>query len=283
MSSSRAPLTWFITGASRGLGFHWATAALERGDRVAATSRSAASLEPLVAKFGEQVLALELDVADSAAAGQAIHAAEDHFDGIDVLVNNAGQALMGTVEEVSEEQARAQYDVNFFGPLWTTRAALPGMRAQGHGRIIQVSSYGGLVAYPTMGLYHSSKWALEAVSQALAAEVAGQGIHVTLVEPLTFATELGAKAPAVEPMPEYDSVRQGLMAGAADSPFVTGDPAATADAILAIVDAPEPPLRVLFGINGIEPMRAEYASRIAEFEKWDHVAHLAQGAAPAGQ
>jgi NAD(P)-dependent dehydrogenase (short-subunit alcohol dehydrogenase family) len=275
--SSPTPLTWFITGASRGLGSHWVKAVLDRGDQVAATSRHASSLEPLIAEYGDRVLPLEFDIADSDAVKRAVRAAEDRFGGIDVLVNNAGHALIGAVEEVSEEQARTQYEVNFFGPLWTTRAVLPGMRARGRGRIIQVSSYGGLVSYPTMGLYHSSKWALEAMSQALASEIAGQGIHVTLVEPLTFATDLGSRAPAVKPMPEYEPVRQALVAGAKDSPFVTGDPASTSAALLEIVDAPHPPLRVLFGANGIEPLRAEYDNRLAEFEKWDHVARLAQG------
>lgn len=152
-----SPLTWFLTGASRGLGFHWARAALSRGDRVAATARNVSSLKPLSDEFGDQVLPLAFDVADATAVRRAVAEAERRLGGIDVLVNNAGHALRGTVEEVSEEQARAQFDVNFFGALWTTRAVLPGMRARGHGRIIQVSSYGGLVSHPTMGLYHSSK------------------------------------------------------------------------------------------------------------------------------
>jgi NAD(P)-dependent dehydrogenase (short-subunit alcohol dehydrogenase family) len=277
MTSAHQPTTWFVTGASRGLGSHWVKAALDRGDRVAATSRSISTLGHLVETYGERALPLQLDVSDAAAVDQAVRTAEERFGGIDVLVNNAGHALMGAVEEVSPEQARAQYDVNFFGPLWTTRAVLPGMRARGHGRIIQVSSYGGLVAFPTMGLYHSSKWALEAMSQALAGEVTGHGIHVTLVEPLTFATDLGTSAPQVEPMPEYDGVRAALMAGMQDSPFVTGDPAATADALLAIADAPNPPLRVLFGSNGIKTLRAEYDRRIDELEQWDHISQLAQG------
>jgi NAD(P)-dependent dehydrogenase (short-subunit alcohol dehydrogenase family) len=270
-------MTWFLTGASRGLGAHWARAALSRGDRVAAAARDAASLKPLTGDFGDLVLPLALDVADSDAVRQAVGETERRFGGIDVLVNNAGHALGGAVEEVSEEQARAQFDVNFFGALWTTRAVLPGMRARGHGRIIQVSSYGGLVSYPTMGLYHSSKWALESMSQALSAEVAGQGILVTLVEPLTFATGLGETAPAVAPMPEYAPVREALMAGMKDAPFATGDAATTVDAMLAIVDAPNPPLRVLFGTGGIEPLQEEYDRRIAELRAWDHVARLAQG------
>ena len=278
MTSTRQPTTWFVTGASRGLGAHWVKAALDRGDRVAATSRNASALEHLVDSYGDRALPLQLDVSDAAAVDHAVRTADERFGGIDILVNNAGHALMGTVEEVSPEQAKAQYDVNFFGPLWTTKAVLPGMRERGHGRIIQVSSYGGLVAFPTMGLYHSSKWALEAMSQALAGEVAGHGIHVTLVEPLTFATDLGTSAPQVEPMPEYDGVRAALMAGMQDSPFVTGDPGATADALLAIADAPNPPLRVLFGSNGIEPLRAEYDRRIAELEQWEHISQLAQGA-----
>ncbi|GAA5186522.1 SDR family oxidoreductase [Rugosimonospora acidiphila] len=267
--------TWFLTGASRGLGAHWAEAILERGDNLAATARDAATLKALTDRYGDRVLALELDVTDRAAVDAAVNRVEQHFGGIDLLVNNAGHMLHGAVEEVSADQARAQMDVNYFGSLWTTKAVLPGMRQRRQGRIMQVSSLGGLVAYPALGIYQASKWALEAMSQSLAAEVAAYDIHVTLIEPIMFPTGLAAASPQSTPDPAYAHAREALYAGAAG--FVPGDPAATAQAILALADAPNPPLRVLFGINGLEALRTEYAGRLAGLEKWEHLSRLAQG------
>ncbi|MDG4780743.1 SDR family NAD(P)-dependent oxidoreductase [Micromonospora sp. WMMD961] len=276
--TTNAPKTWFITGASRGLGVRWAEAALSRGDRVAATARSADALRPLVESYGDLVLPLELDVTDETAVHQAIDTAEDRLGGIDILVNNAGQAVMGAVEEVSAAQARVQMEVNYFGALYATQAVLPHMRERRRGRIIQISSMGGVIATPVMGTYHATKWALEALSQALAAEVSEYGIHVTLIEPLTFPSELGTPAPQ---MSEYDHARKALMAGFEGTGIAPGDPAAAAQAILAVADDPNPPLRVLFGANGLKLLRPEYARRIALWEEWDHLARLAQGTSPA--
>ncbi|GAA4995768.1 SDR family NAD(P)-dependent oxidoreductase [Actinopolymorpha pittospori] len=267
--------TWFLTGASRGLGAHWAEAILDRGDNLAATARDAATLKPLTDRYGDRVLALKLDVTDRAAVDAAVDEVEQCFGGIDLLVNNAGHMLHGAVEEVSADQARAQMDVNYFGALWTTRAVLPGMRRRRHGRIMQVSSIGGLVAYPTLGIYQASKWALEAMSQSLAAEVAAYGIHVTLIEPIMFPTGLAAASPQSTPDPAYADAREALYAGAAG--FLPGDPAATAQAILALADTPNPPLRVLFGTNGLDALRTEYAGRLAGLEEWDYISRLAQG------
>lgn len=277
MTVSDKGRTWFITGASRGLGALWAEAVLARGERVAATARDAGTLRPLVDRYGDRAQALELDVTDTAAVNDAVRTAEKHFGGIDILVNNAGHMLTGAVEEVTEEHARAQMDVNFFGALWTTRAVLPGMRQRGSGRILQVSSLGGLLAFPTMGIYQASKWALEAMSQSLAAEVAGHGIHVTLIEPLMFPTGLAAASPRSRQDPAYAPVREALEAGMRDSDFRPGNPAATADALLALADLPEPPLRVLFGAGGLPVVRAEYQARLASLEQWDDLARLAQG------
>jgi NAD(P)-dependent dehydrogenase (short-subunit alcohol dehydrogenase family) len=271
------PRTWFITGASRGLGAHWARAALERGDRVAAAGRDAAALRPLAETFGDRVFPLGFDVADDAAAQAAVQTAEERFGSIDILVNSAGHMLHGAVEEVSAAQARAQMDVNYFGALWTTRAVLPGMRKRRSGRIMQVSSIGGLVAYPALGIYQASKWALEAMTQSLAAEVAAYGIHVTLIEPIMFPTGLAAASPQADPQPAYAHAREALYAGATASGLTPGDPAATAAAVLALADSPNPPLRVLFGANGLGVLRTEYASRLAGLEEWDHLSRLAHG------
>ncbi|REE65901.1 NADP-dependent 3-hydroxy acid dehydrogenase YdfG [Streptomyces sp. 3212.3] len=278
MSRAMTSRTWFLTGASRGLGAHWAEAILARGDRLAATARDKTSLASLSERYGDdRFVPLQLDVRDSAAVRDAVQSAEVTFGGIDVLVNNAGHMLTGAVEEVEEEQARAQMDVNYFGALWATRAVLPGMRQRRAGRILQVSSFGGLVAYPALGIYQASKWALEAMSESLAAEVAAYGIHVTLIEPIMFPTGLAAASPQARQDPAYAYARQALYAGAAASGLTPGDPAATAEALLALAETPEPPMRVLFGTGGLEALRTEYSGRLAGLEQWDHVARLAQG------
>src|ERR1700729_3616441 len=182
---------WFITGTSKGFGRVWAEAALARGDQVAATARNVGSLAPLIERYADKVAAITLDVTDRAAVGAAITEAHARFGRLDVVINNAGYGLFGAIEEISEAEARAQLETNLFGALWVTQAALPILRAQGSGHIIQVSSIGGVNAFPTVGLYHASKWGLEGFSQALAAEGAGCGIKVTIVEPTGYSTDWG--------------------------------------------------------------------------------------------
>jgi len=267
---------WFITGTSKGFGRVWAEAALARGDRVAATARRVGTLAPLVERYGNQVAAITLDVTDKGAVDAAVQEAHASFGRLDVVINNAGYGLFGAIEEVSEAEARAQIDTNLFGALWVTQAALPIMRAQGSGHIIQVSSIGGINAFPTVGLYHASKWGLEAFSQSLAAEVAGFGIKVTIVEPGGFATDWGgSSAQRAAPMPAYDAARA-AMAGFRSS-NIPGDPDATGPAILRVVDAKDPPLRIFFGSGGLPMTRAEYARRLDTWEKWNDVSLEAQG------
>jgi NAD(P)-dependent dehydrogenase (short-subunit alcohol dehydrogenase family) len=267
---------WFITGTSKGFGRVWAEAALARGDRVAATARDVSSLQSLVERYGDRVAALALDVTDKGAVHQAITAAHARFGRLDVVINNAGYGLFGAIEEVSESEARAQMETNLFGALWVTQAALPIMRAQGSGHIIQISSIGGINAFPTVGLYHASKWALEGFSQSLAAEVAPHGIKVTLVEPAGYATDWsGPSAQRATPLPAYDAARSAIAAFRSGNK--PGDPDATAEAILKVVDAKDPPLRVFFGTVGLPMARAEYARRIDLWEKWQDVSTLAQG------
>jgi len=271
---------WFITGTSRGFGRVWAEAALARGDRVAATARDVKTLAPLVERYGDLVAPLTLEVTNKAAASAAIAFAHERFGRLDVVVNNAGYGLFGTIEEVSESEARAQLETNLFGALWVTQAALPFMRAQGSGHIIQVSSIGGVNAFPTVGLYHASKWGLEGLSQSLAAEVAGFGIKVTIVEPGGFATDWGgASAKRAAPMGVYDSARAAIAAVRGNSR--PGDPEATGPAILKVVDATNPPLRIFLGSSGLPMTRAEYARRIETWEKWNDVSIEAQGNLPA--
>ena len=196
--------TWFITGASRGFGREWTIAALERGDRVAATARDTSTLDDLAQKYGDALLVLHLDVTDREADVAAVQQAHEHFGRLDVVVNNAGYGQFGLIEEISEEEARAQFETNVFGALWVTQAALPILREQGSGHLLQVSSIGGISAFPNIGIYNASKWALEGFSQALAAEVADFGIKVTLIEPGGFDTDWGgASAKHATPLPAY--------------------------------------------------------------------------------
>jgi NAD(P)-dependent dehydrogenase (short-subunit alcohol dehydrogenase family) len=273
---SNGPKVWFITGTSKGFGRIWAEAALERGDRVAATARNIESLKDLVETYGDAVMPISLDVTDKAAVDSAVAQAHDHFGRLDVVVNNAGYGLFGTVEEVTEEQARAQMETNFFGALWVTKAALPYLRAQRSGHVIQVSSIGGVQAFPTLGLYHASKWALEGFSQSLSVEVADFGIHVTLIEPTGYTTDWrGASSVQTEHLPAYDGLREKLTTlwNIADR----GNPEATGPAILQLVDADDPPLRIFFGRGPLEMIRAEYAQRIATWEEWNALSELAHG------
>jgi NAD(P)-dependent dehydrogenase (short-subunit alcohol dehydrogenase family) len=267
---------WFITGTSKGFGRIWAEAALARGDRVAATARDVKMLRPLADQYGEAVLALALDVDDKAAVDAAIAETIARFGRIDVAINNAGYGQFGAIEEITEADARAQMETNFFGALWVTKAVLPQMRAQGSGHIIQVSSIGGVNAFPTIGLYHASKWALEGFSQALASEIAAFGIKVTIVEPAGYATDWsGPSAKRATPIAAYDEVR--ATRAAARAAATPGDPEASGPAILKVVDAEDAPLRIFFGSIGLPMTRAEYARRIETWEKWNDVSIEAQG------
>jgi NAD(P)-dependent dehydrogenase (short-subunit alcohol dehydrogenase family) len=268
---------WFITGSSRGFGREWAIAALERGDSVAATARDTATLDDLVAAHGDDVRPITLDVTDRAAAFAAVDRAHRHFGRLDVVVNNAGYGQFGMVEELSEAEARAQIETNLFGALWVTQAALPFLREQGNGHIVQVSSIGGISAFPTVGIYHASKWGLEGLSQALAAEVASFGIKVTLVEPGGFSTDwAGSSAGHATPLPAYDALREEVTQWRA-TVSTPGDPAATRAAILTLVDLDDPPLRVFFGEAPLGIATADYESRLANWNTWQPLAVAAQG------
>jgi NAD(P)-dependent dehydrogenase (short-subunit alcohol dehydrogenase family) len=270
--------TWFITGASRGFGREWTIAALERGDSVAATARDTGTLADLIERHGDRLLPLELDVTDRQADFAAVRRAHERFGRLDVVINNAGYGHFGMIEELSEAEARAQLETNLFGALWVTQAALPLLRAQGSGHIIQVSSIGGISAFPMVGMYHASKWGLEGFSQALAQEVADFGIKVTLIEPGGFSTDWsGPSAKHSEQLPAYDDLRQKSQQWRAQRSAKPGDPTASAAAILRVVDAAEPPLRVFFGAAPLAIAEQDYASRLETWRAWQDVAELAQG------
>jgi NAD(P)-dependent dehydrogenase (short-subunit alcohol dehydrogenase family) len=270
--------TWFITGTSRGFGREWAIAALDRGDRVAATARNLDALDDLAAKYGDAILPVRLDVTDRDADFAAVRQAHERFGRLDVVVNNAGYGQFGMVEEISEAEIRAQLETNLLGALWVTQAALPYLRGQGGGHILQVSSIGGISAFMNTGAYHASKWALEGISQSLAQEVAGFGIKVTLIEPSGYSTDwAGPSAKHATGLPAYDLVREEAAAARARRFTAPGDPAATREAILRLVDSENPPLRMFLGESPLRIATADYESRMAAWREWQPVAAAAQG------
>ncbi|MFJ1459987.1 SDR family oxidoreductase [Nocardia sp. N2S4-5] len=270
------PKAWFITGASRGFGREWTLAALSRGDQVAGTARNLKTLHEITTKYPDTFLPLQLDVTNRSADFATVEQAAHHFGHLDVVVNNAGYGHFGMIEELTEPEVRAQLETNVFGALWVTQAALPILRAQGSGHIIQVSSIGGISAFPNLGAYHASKWALEGFSQALAREVAPFGIHVTLIEPGGFDTDWsGPSAQHSTPNPAYDEIRDARNRARAGQHG--GEPTATRPAILAVVDADQPPLRLFLGEAPLTIATADYESRLSEWRKWQPIAASAQG------
>jgi NAD(P)-dependent dehydrogenase (short-subunit alcohol dehydrogenase family) len=268
---------WFITGTSRGFGREWASATLKRGDKVAATARNTASLDDLVEKYSDAVLPIQLDVTDREADFAAVKQAHDHFGRLDIVVNNAGYGQFGFVEELSEQDARDQIETNVFGALWVTQAALPYLREQRSGHIIQVSSIGGITAFPNVGIYSASKWALEGFSQALAQEVAPFGVHITLIEPAGYDTDWsGSSSRRAEQLAAYADVHAATDAERKNR-WQQGDAKASAAALLKVVDAEEPPLRVFFGEAPLRLAKADYEDRLRTWEQWQPVAELAQG------
>lgn len=270
--------TIFITGASRGFGKLWAEAFLKRGDKVAATARDLSALDELVAAYGDNILPIQLDVNNRQQIIDVTNQVKAHFGGIDVLINNAGYGLFGTVEETSEEQARSQMETNFFGLLWVTQAVLPVMRAQKNGHIIQVSSLLGLTTVPLLGLYNASKFAVEGLSESIASEVAHLGIKVTLVEPNGFTTEW-AGASAIQTSSEiedYNPVRAAF-AESGENQDSWGKPEATISAILAVADNPNPPARLLLGKVAYHTVHKVYTQRIKDIEAWKEVSIDAHG------
>jgi len=269
--------TWFITGASRGFGRIWAEAALSRGDKVAATARNLSDFADLKQRFGDAVLPLALDVTDAGQVRRVVAEAHARFGRLDVILNNAGYALVGTVEEASEADVRALFDTNYFGMLRVIQAALPLLRKQGRGHIIGVSSGLGIGTMPLIGFYCTTKWAVEALHESLAQEVKPFGINVTILEPGAYATDFGSPASrkVSTGMDAYADLRQRMFAHL--STAERGDPEATREAILKLVDTDNPPLRLALGSHLLPGARALYADRIATWEAWEAVSNAAQG------
>lgn len=268
---------WFITGASRGFGRIWTEAALKRGDKVAATARNLASIAALKETYGDNVLTLELDVTNAAQAKEAIQKAHAHFGRLDIVLNNAGYSLVGTIEEASPEDVKAMYDTNIFGAVTVIQAALPLLREQGYGHILGTSSNLGHVTLPVIGYYASSKWAFEAIHESLALEVKNFNIKVTIIEPGAYATEFGTPeslkfAPSMD---IYNDFKANFFESLQN--MERGNPTATPESLFKAVDAENPPLRLSLGSNNLAWVRGVYTERMAEWEAWEDVAVAAQG------
>lgn len=266
----------FITGASKGFGKIWAKAFLEQGDKVVATARNLDALNDLTDAYGDSILPIQLDVNDHDACFAAVNQAKEHFGSIDVLINNAGYGLFGTIEETTEKEARDQIETNVFGLLWVTQAIIPVMRAQGNGHIIQVSSVLGVVSPPVLGLYNASKFAVEAISESLAAEVKAFGINVSIVEPNTFGTDWsGASAVHTTANPVYDELKKAFFGSLTEDSI--GVPEATKEAILKLVNSENPPLRLTLGKVAYPWIKQVYEQRLATWEEWEEVSSNAHG------
>jgi NAD(P)-dependent dehydrogenase (short-subunit alcohol dehydrogenase family) len=276
MPSPTSSKVWFITGASRGFGRIWADAALQRGDQVAATARTLASIADLKEKYGANALTLELDVTGPEQVKTAVAQAHSHFGKLDVVVNNAGYSLVGTIEEATGDEVRALYETNIFGTLSVIQAALPLLRKQGGGHILGVSSGLGHLTVPLIGYYCSSKWAYEAIHETLAAEVKPFGIKVTIVEPGAYATEFGSPTSLklATGLDLYAELRKQVYERLQS--MERGDPNATPEALFKLVDAENPPLRFILGSQVLPMVRAAYADRLATWEAWESISNAAE-------
>lgn len=265
--------TWLITGSSRGLGRALAEAVLAAGNQLVATARKPEQLADLVAKYGDRVRAVALDVTDAAAARAAVKAAVESFGRLDVVVNNAGYGDMASVEDVTDDAFRAQIDTNFYGTVHVTRAALPYLREQGAGHIIQITSVGGRSTAPGIGAYQSAKWAVEGFSGVLAQEVAPLGIKVTCIEPGAFRTDWAGSSMTIPPIrPEYEPTVGEMARHVRESNgSQEGDPAKAAQVMLQIVDMAEPPRNLILGSRALDMVLAADAARTANDLKWEHL------------
>ncbi len=273
MSDTAAP-RWLITGCSTGIGREIARCALEAGHRVAVTARRVEDVADFVDDFGAQAIALPLDVTDRTAIDAAVAACDEAFGGIDVLVNNAGYGYLSAVEEGDDAEVRKLFDTNYFGVVDTLKAVLPGMRLRGSGRIINISSMTGLVANPPNAYYSSTKFALEALTEALAKEVGPLGIKVTAIQPGGFRTDWAKRSmkEASMPIDAYAGdvgVRKDLIKQFAD--HLPGDPRKVGEAVVMIAGLDDPPLRLLLGADVLKATRDKLAELAASIDEWEPV------------
>jgi NAD(P)-dependent dehydrogenase (short-subunit alcohol dehydrogenase family) len=265
---------WLITGCSTGIGREIARAALEAGHSVVATARRVETVQGFVDEFGDRALAVPLDVTDKDQIADAVAAAEAAFGGIDVLVNNAGHGYLSAVEEGEDAEVRRLFDTNYFGVVAMIKAVLPSMRARRSGHIVNISSMTGLVANPPNAYYSSTKFALEALTEALAAEVKPLGIKVTAIEPGAFRTDWAARSmkESSTPIGDYEEAvgtRKTLIKQFAN--HLPGDPRKVAAAVLMVTTLDEPPLRLLLGRDVLKAMRDKIAALSASIDEWEAV------------
>jgi NAD(P)-dependent dehydrogenase (short-subunit alcohol dehydrogenase family) len=271
--------TWFITGASRGLGRAFALAALERGDQVVAAARTV-TRQDFDERYGDRLLALPLDVTDRDAVFAAVNTAVEHFGRLDIVVNNAGTMSSGMVEEFTEAQARAQLEVNLFGAMWVCQAVLPHLRAQASGHIVQVSSIAALGGFPSTGMYSASKFALEGMSEALAMEAAPFGVKLSIVQPGGYWTDLYTSMTMTSPLEEYGPLRAELEKQWAEG-SIDSEPRLAAEALLKLVDSEDPPLRLLLGSMVYDLAFDISRRRMETWAAWEQVSRAAEHAVPA--
>ena len=276
--------TWLITGASRGFGRHLAEAVLEFGDDLVATARRPEQLDDLVARYGERIRSVALDVTDAAGASNAVKEAVNVFGRLDVVVNNAGYANSAPIEEMAEDDFRAQIETNLFGVVNVTRAALPVLRAQRSGVFVQFSSIGGRVGgTPGMGAYQTAKFAVEGFSEVLANEVAPFGVKVIIIEPGAFRTDWQGSSMQLHPVgPDYEETVGAINRYRQENDGTQpGDPARAAKVIIDVVGADDPPRRLILGGDAVTSAQKAADLRAAETEKWADVSRSADY--PAGQ
>jgi NAD(P)-dependent dehydrogenase (short-subunit alcohol dehydrogenase family) len=262
---------FLLTGSSRGLGRQIAEAVLAAGHRLVATARRPETLSDLAERYGSQILPVTLDVTDPAGAQAAVAAGVEAFGRLDVLVNNAGYANLASVEDITLDDFRAQIDANLLGVVYLTKAALPVLRQQGGGHIIQVSSIGGRLATPGLSAYQAAKWAVGGFSEVLAKEAGPLGIKVTVLEPGGMATDWAGSSMHVPPVSAPYQATVGPMAKlhqGDDGPPALGDPAKVAQVVLAVADSDEPPLRLILGSEAYAYAAAAAQARAEADAKW---------------
>ncbi|WP_103122833.1 SDR family oxidoreductase [Methylopila sp. Yamaguchi] len=271
------PKTWFVTGASSGLGLEMARQLLAKGEKVLATTRRSEALSGLRSQYGDSLDVVPLDLTDATGLLAAVDGAFQRHGRIDVVVSNAGYGLFGAAEELTNAQIDAQIAANLTGSIHLIRAALPHLRRQGGGRILQVSSEGGQIAYPSFSLYHATKWGIEGFIEAVAQEVAGFGITFIIAEPGPTGTNFGANLVRAEALDVYEGTPAGAMRRAIDdgSFVLKGDAARTAAAIIAAAESAAPPLRLALGSTAYSSISQALSTRLAAVEAQRDVAYAA--------
>jgi NADP-dependent 3-hydroxy acid dehydrogenase YdfG len=267
--------TWFITGASTGFGRLLAEEVLKAGGKVVATARNRDKVADLEVQYPQTAKALALDVTDAGQVDSAVTQAFARFGRVDVLVNNAGYGVAGAIEEVSEAESMPMFETNVFGLLQVTRAFLPHLRKQRSGHILNLSSIGGVVASPGMGFYNATKFAVEGISEALAAEVAPLGIRVTIIEPGPFRTDFLGRSGVVAKtrIADYDATAGNMRKYFAENDGKQkGDPLRAVHAMMQVVESPNPPLRLLLGASALQRLRSKLANWEKEIDAWEQVA-----------